>query len=91
MRYTLGAVPPDDISGDSRGEQFNYYYPALVSIYASIFPNKQLCFTEFGYLVTGQVPLANRFHWAQNTTPELRAEWLARAALLASRAGVFAC
>ena len=46
---------------------------ALVSTYASIFPTKQLCFTEFGYLVTGQVPLANRFAWAQNTTPELRA------------------
>ncbi|MBI1258756.1 MAG: LysM peptidoglycan-binding domain-containing protein [Chloroflexi bacterium] len=87
MRYTLGTVSPDDLSGDPRGDEFGFYYPTLVSTYASIFPTKQLCFTEFGYLVTGQVPLANRFPWAQNTTPELRAEWLARAATLANNSG----
>ncbi len=87
MSYTLGTVSPDEIYGDSRGEEFDYYYPTLVSTYATIFPNKQLCFTEFGYLVTGQVPLANRYEWAQNTTIELRAQWLARAALVASQSG----
>jgi len=87
MTYTLGAVSPDDTSGDPRGDEFNYYYPTLVSAYATVFPNKQLCFTEFGYLVTGQVPLANRFAWAQNTTPELRAQWLARAAVLSNQSG----
>jgi hypothetical protein len=87
MTYTLGAVSPDDTSGDPRGDEFNYYYPTLVSAYATVFPNKQLCFTEFGYLVTGKVPLANRFAWAQNTTPELREQWLTRAGLLASLSG----
>jgi len=87
MHYTLGAVSPDDSSGDPRGDQFDYYYPTLVSAYATVFPTKQLCFTELGYVVTGQVPLANRFAWAQNTTPELRAEWLTRAGLLASQSG----
>ena len=87
MRYTLGTVSPDANSGDPRGDQFGYYYPSLVTSYASIFPNKLLCFTEFGYLVTGQVPLANRYRWAQNTTPDLRAQWLAQAVMLANDSG----
>ncbi len=87
LRYTLGAVPPDDTSGDPRGDQFVYYYPTVISVYAGIFPNKPLCITEIGYLIPAIVPLVSRFQWAENTTPENRAEWLARAAVLAGQSG----
>ncbi len=85
MRYTLGAVPPDATSGDVRGSAFAYYYPAVVRTFASIFPNKPLCFTRIGYLSLTEA--APGYEWAVTTTLELRAEWLARAALLARATG----
>jgi LysM repeat protein len=83
IRYTLGALPPDAVSGDPRGEQFLYYYPAVVSVYANTFPDKPLCFTGIGYLVFGGTPPDSSYRWARDNTAENRAEWLARAALLA--------
>ncbi len=84
LRYTLGAVQPEDTGGDPRGDQFLYYYPTLVSAYANLFPNKPLCFTEIGYRVLGSAS-NDSAAWAANTTPDLRAQWLAQAALLAQQ------
>ena len=88
VHYTLGAVPPDSVSGDQRGTEFNYYYPSIINTYGMVFPNKPLCFTEFGYLVPGQAPLpAGEFDWALHTTALQRASWLAQAVTLANQSG----
>jgi hypothetical protein len=83
VNYTLGALPPDAISGDPRGDGFVYYYPALVSVYASIFPDKALCFTRIGYLAFANTPPDAAYNWALATTAQNRAEWLAQALGLA--------
>lgn len=87
MGYTLGALPPAAISGDPRGDAFYYYFPTVIATYAQFFPDKPLCFTEVGYLVPGETTLPVSFAWANGTTPELRAEWLAQAATIAQRLG----
>ena len=87
VNYTLGALPPDVITGDLRGDQFVYYYPALVAVYANIFPDKALCFTRIGYLVFGGTPPDATYSWAQNNTAQNRAQWLAQALLLARQSG----
>ncbi len=83
--YTLGATSPDQTANDPRGNQFLYYYQRVVSTYASIFPGKPLCFTGLGYLV----PSAGSTDtlWASKTTPQNRANWIARAAQLATQSG----
>ena len=85
--YTVGALPPSSVSGDSRGSQFTYYYPTVLAAYASIFPNKPLCLTEVGYLVPGPLALGSSFGWALGNTAELQAEWLAEALTLAQDIG----
>ncbi|MEP7291847.1 MAG: LysM peptidoglycan-binding domain-containing protein [Chloroflexota bacterium] len=87
MGYTQGALPPDATEGDARGDEFSYYFPLVIATYAHYFPDKPLCLTEVGYLVVGNLPLATRYDWAENTTPELRAEWLAQAATIARNLG----
>lgn len=90
IHYNEGILPPDSTSGDPRGNSGHYtrYFPAMVNLYASVFPNKPLCFTEIGYLTPqGFGPLPPAFAWAQNTTIQQQAEWLARAATLARQSG----
>jgi hypothetical protein len=56
----------------------------MVNLYASVFPNKQLCFTELGYLSPeGFGPLPAGFEWAAGNTVQEQAEWLAQATTLA--------
>ncbi|HVU11230.1 MAG TPA: hypothetical protein VHD90_08130, partial [Phototrophicaceae bacterium] len=85
VNYTLGSTSPDQTANDSRGNQYVYYYQLVVSTYASIFPSKPLCFTGLGYLV----PSADSTDtpWASKTTPENRANWIARASQLAAQSG----
>ena len=84
LNYTLGAVPPGQATGDSRGSDPLYYYSAVVNTYAAIFPDKPLCFTEVGYLVPGT---SSNYEWALNTTPATQAIMLAQAARLAQQSG----
>ena len=52
IHYNEGILPPTATSGDPRGNSGHYtrYFPTMVNLYASVFPNKPLCFTEIGYL-----------------------------------------
>jgi hypothetical protein len=60
----------------------------MVNLYASVFPNKQLCFTELGYLSPeGFGPLPAGFEWAAGNTVQEQAEWLAQAVTLARQSG----
>jgi len=90
VHYNEGILPPTATSGDPRDNSGYYtrYYPAMVSLYSSIFPNRPLCFTELGYLTPeGFGPLPGAFAWAANTTVQEQAEWLAQAATLARNGG----
>jgi hypothetical protein len=90
IHYNEGVLPPTATSGDPRGNPNHYtrYYPTMVNLYASVFPNKQLCFTEIGYLSPeGFGPLPAGFEWAVNTTVQQQAEWLAQAASLSRQSG----
>ena len=86
INYTLGATEPTVVTGDPRGDQFLYYYPAVISTYASVFPNKPLCLTELGYLTPDGTPPAG-YEWAAGTTPVEQAAWLAQTAELARDTG----
>ncbi len=90
IHYNEGILPPDATSGDPRGNPNHYtrYFPTMVNLYASVFPNKQLCFTEIGYLTPeGLGPLPPAFSWAAGTTIQQQADWLARAAVLSRQSG----
>ncbi|NDJ60617.1 MAG: LysM peptidoglycan-binding domain-containing protein [Chloroflexi bacterium] len=88
IRYLDGTVSPTASSGDARGSAAAFYFPALVELYTEIFPDKPLCFTEFGYLVTPEgETLPEDFAFAAESTNEQRAEWLAQAATTAATNG----
>ncbi len=86
MSYTLGALPPSATVGDARGDAYYHYFTPTMATYFQYFPNKPLCFTEVGYYAAGET-LPEAYAWAQATTPEQRAAWLASAATTAQRLG----
>ena len=90
VHYNEGIVPPNQTSGDPRGNPNHYtrYFPTMVKTYAQVFPNKLLCFTELGYLSPegfGAPPPG--FEWSANTSVQEQAEWLAQAAVLSRQSG----
>ncbi len=90
IHYNEGIVPPNQTSGDPRGNPNHYtrYFPTMVNTYAAVFPNKLLCFTELGYLSPeGLGGLPAGFEWAANTSVQEQAQWLAQAAVLSRQSG----
>ena len=90
VHYNEGIVPPNQTSGDPRGNPNHYtrYFPTMGNTYAQGFPNKLLCFTELGYLSPegfGAPPPG--FEWSANTSVQEQAEWLAQAAVLSRQSG----
>jgi len=88
--YNEGIIPPDQRSGDPRGNSGHYtrYFFGMLDLYSSVFPNKPICWTELGYLTPeGLGPLPPAFSWAGNTSVQEQAEWLARAAILSRQSG----
>ncbi|MDX2139791.1 MAG: LysM peptidoglycan-binding domain-containing protein [Chloroflexota bacterium] len=86
IHYNEGILPPSATSGDPRGSSGHYsrYYTSMVNLYAGVFPNKQLCFTELGYITPeGYGSLPAGFDWGNGNTLQEQAEWLAQAATLA--------
>ena len=86
--YNEGIVPPDQTSGDPRGDNYyTRYFYGMLNGYVSI-TRKPICFTELGYLsAEGFGGLSQYFSWADNVTVAQQAAWLAQAAALASRSG----
>lgn len=83
VHYNEGAVPPSATSGDPRMESNHYsrYFPSMVALYSSVFPGKDLCFTELGYVSADGLPrLPDNFAWASHITVEAQANWLAEVA-----------
>jgi LysM repeat protein len=90
VHYNEGVVSPNATSGDPRGNPNHYtrYFPTMVNLYARVFPNKPLCFTELGYLSPqGLGPLPAGFEWGASTAVQQQADWLARAATLSRQSG----
>ncbi|MCA9907336.1 MAG: hypothetical protein KC519_01715, partial [Anaerolineae bacterium] len=92
VHYNEGILPPSATSGDPRGNSGHYsrYYTSMVNLYASVFPNKPLCFTELGYITPEGYPggqLPSGFDWGQGNTLQEQAEWLAQAVRLARNSG----
>jgi hypothetical protein len=84
VRYIQGTVPPDATSGDQRGDAPIYYLPSLIDrAYAAFDRTLPICFTSFGYLSGdgyGQLPI--NLSWANETTSQNQADWLAQAVTL---------
>ena len=90
IHYNEGIVPPNQRSGDPRGNSSHYsrYFFGMTDLYGSTFPGKQLCFTEIGYLsAEGYGPLPAGFEWAASTSAQEQADWLAQAVTLARQTG----
>ena len=86
--YNEGIVPPDQTSGDPRGDNYyTRYFYGMLNGYISI-TRRPICFTELGYLTSDGLPaLPPFFSWARNVTLHQQAAWLAQAAALASQSG----
>ncbi len=86
VSYTLGATEPTSVTGDPRGANYLYYYPAVISTYAGIFPDKPLCLTDLGYLAPEGTPPTG-YEWSAETTRAEQAAWLAQTVELARDTG----
>ena len=94
IHYNEGIIPPTQTTGDPRGNSKHYtrYYQAMVDTYATASGGvKPLCFTELGYLTDdgyqSLAEVAQDFAWADATTINQQAEWLASAAQLSKQQG----
>lgn len=91
IHYNEGIVPPNQTSGDPRGNSGHYsrYFWGMINTYWSAFRGaRPLCFTELGYLTPeGYPPLPGGFAWAQNVTLAQQASWLDQAVSLAANSG----
>ncbi len=91
IHYNEGVLPPSASSGDPRGNPNHYtrYYPSMVNLYRSVFPDKPLCFTELGYISPdGLGGLPAGLEWGLNTSVQEHAEWLAQAAQISRDSGI---
>lgn len=91
MHYNEGLVPPSRTSGDPRGSSNHYsrYFQTMVNLYSSVFPGKNLCFTEIGYLSPeGFGPLPPGFEWAASMNNQKQADYIVEAATIARRSNL---
>ena len=86
IHYNEGILPPSQRSGDPRGNGGHYtrYFWGMVDAYWNAAGGKRpLCFTELGYLSGKDFGgLPGGFAWANNTTVQQHAQWIADAVRL---------
>ncbi len=91
IHYNEGILPPSQTSGDPRGNSSHYtrYFWGMVNAYYDAFGGqRQLCFTELGYVSPeGYGTLPDNFAWAADTSVAEQAAWLAEAASLSASSG----
>jgi hypothetical protein len=91
IHYNEGILPPSQTSGDPRGNSSHYtrYFWGMVDAYYDAFGGqRQLCFTELGYVSPeGYGDLPHNFAWAADTSVAEQAAWLAEAASLSASSG----
>ncbi|MEM7119490.1 MAG: CAP domain-containing protein [Chloroflexota bacterium] len=81
VHYNAGATSPYATDGHPAGAYFDWYLqPSLQSTYVALGGKRPLCITELGYLSGAGYPeLPANFWWANQTTNEQQAQWLAEA------------
>lgn len=89
IHYNEGIVPPAQTSGDPRTEHYTRYFWGMVDAYwQALGGSRPLCFTELGYLSGKDYGgLPSGFAWANNTTINQHAQWLAESVSLAANSG----
>jgi hypothetical protein len=91
IHYNEGILSPSQASGDPRGnsEHYTRYFWGMVNAYYDAFGGqRQLCFTELGYVSPeGYGSLPANFAWAADTSVSEQAAWLAEAASLSASSG----
>ena len=91
IHYNAGATSPSATSGhpaDNGGRHYSWYFWTTYGLYANTFPNKQLCFTEIGFLTPHGYPgLSQGFWWGGDTDIWEHASWLGEASRLAQSTG----
>lgn len=89
VHYNEGIVSPNQGSGDPRDSYPTRYFGSMLQRAMQYFPGMRACFTELGYLSPeGYGALPGGFAWAGNVTVANQAQWLAEAAVAASRSNV---
>lgn len=93
IHYNEGVVPPSAFGGgvDPRDDHYTRYFYGMVETYSAIFGgNRQMCFTELGYLSGeewGSLPAAFTWKPPYNNTVAEQAQYLAEAAGIAQSDG----
>ncbi|KAA3665117.1 MAG: CAP domain-containing protein, partial [Chloroflexi bacterium] len=89
VHYNEGATSPFDTTGHPAGEYFGWYMqPSLNSVFLAFHGTRPLCITELGILSGGGFrSLPARFWWAQDTSVDEQARWLAEALTVANQSG----
>jgi hypothetical protein len=88
--YNAGATSPRQTVGHPSGSgHYSWYFlPTLNLYYGTFGGQKQVCFTELGYLSPEGFPgTPPNFSWAANTSVAQQALWLAEAAELSRNSG----
>lgn len=90
VHYNEGVVAPDQLQGDPRDNTHRRYLGSMVAAYREVtLEQKPLCFTEIGYLTPEELgELSMPFAWAQNTSLDEQATWLAQAIELTAQSGM---
>ena len=94
IHYNAGATSPYALHGHPAGDFYGWYFPNVLQAYFRAFSgDKPLCITEIGYLTDGDLEIQgyempDNFWWAENTTVDQHAQWLADAAVYAKDSGV---
>ena len=85
VNYYEGAVDPSVMEGDLRGSYATRYFVPMLQRAATPFRESGIpvCLSEYGYLA-GTVGLPDAYDWSLRTTPEDRAEWLAKGIRIAA-------
>lgn len=90
VHYNAGATAPSASSGhpaDPGYQHYSWYFGGMLQLYAGTF-GQPVCFTELGYLSKdGYGELPGNFSWAQETSVNDQAAWLAEAAQLSRESG----
>jgi hypothetical protein len=88
--YTSGSTAPGETTGSLGGSHYSWYYQPLRDTYLSAFGNERpICFTALGYVSAagfkGGMP--SNYAFADSTTLDHHARWLAEAAKLSRESG----
>ena len=83
--FNAGATSPYANSGHPGGGHYSWYMQPMMNLYGGTL-GKPVCFTELGFVIGGNLA-GGPFGWANSTTVEQHAQWLAEAATISAQSG----